>query len=47
VEETNIIYDKKTMEDIQQDIYQEDNEYRQENQLDIVDKDSNTDSDIM
>src|SRR5215216_7261290 len=47
VEETNIIYDEQTMKDIQQDIYQEENEYRQENQLDIVDKDSNTDSDTM
>src|SRR5215216_1999139 len=47
VEETNIIYDEQTMEDIQQDIYQEENEYRQENQLDIVDKDSNTNSDTI
>ncbi|CAI2201861.1 1049_t:CDS:1, partial [Funneliformis geosporum] len=47
VEETNIIYDKQTIEDIQQDIYQEENEYRQENQLDIVDKDSNIDSNTM
>ncbi|CAI2197060.1 15746_t:CDS:1, partial [Funneliformis geosporum] len=47
VKETNIIYDEQTIEDIQQDIYQEENKYRQENQLDIVNKDSNTDSDIM
>ena len=47
VEETNIIYNEQTMEDIQQDIYHEENKYRQENQPDIVDKDSNTDSDTM
>lgn len=42
VEETNINYDKQNMEDIQQqDIYQEEHEYQQDYQLDIVDKDSN------
>src|SRR5215204_632562 len=41
LEETNISYQEQNLEDIQyQDIYQQENKYQQENQLNIIDKDS-------
>ncbi|CAG8525760.1 15227_t:CDS:1, partial [Funneliformis mosseae] len=41
VGEINISYQEQNLEDIQyQDIYQQENKYQQENQLNIIDKDS-------